>query len=154
MVYFQTKNLDLDKFWRVLQWKMPVYYTAIWFILLLFGVTCVHLSYFMVILYIFFTFWYVALRKIWQPCIGVDFGHKVHNCRPSEANDKRRTLCHSGFVFGGMPTRCTTHIIGNWLFAVASVVGRVTRCVGEKLAQNVAQSVHVKIRTWLLPCKK
>jgi hypothetical protein len=26
MVYFQTKNCNLDQFWRVLQWKMLVYY--------------------------------------------------------------------------------------------------------------------------------
>jgi hypothetical protein len=30
MAYFQTKNPDLGKFWRVLQRKMLVYFTAIW----------------------------------------------------------------------------------------------------------------------------
>jgi hypothetical protein len=32
MAYFQTKNPTLGKFWRVLQWKMLVYFTAIWYI--------------------------------------------------------------------------------------------------------------------------
>jgi hypothetical protein len=29
MVYFQTKNTSLGKFWRALQWKMLVYFMAI-----------------------------------------------------------------------------------------------------------------------------
>jgi hypothetical protein len=29
MVYFQTKNTNLGKFWKVLQWKMLVYFMAI-----------------------------------------------------------------------------------------------------------------------------
>jgi hypothetical protein len=28
--FFQTKNTNLGKFWRVLQWKMLVYFMAIW----------------------------------------------------------------------------------------------------------------------------
>jgi hypothetical protein len=62
MAYFQTKNPDLGKFWRVLQWKMLVYYTAIWFILRLhvFGIFYGYLVY-------FFSFWHDAPRKIWQP---------------------------------------------------------------------------------------
>jgi hypothetical protein len=38
MACFQTKNPDLGKFWRVLQWKMLVYFMAIWSILLPFGI--------------------------------------------------------------------------------------------------------------------
>jgi hypothetical protein len=30
MAFYQTKNPTLGKFWRVLQWKMLVYYLAIW----------------------------------------------------------------------------------------------------------------------------
>jgi hypothetical protein len=30
MVYFKTKNRNLGTFWRVLQWKMLVYYVDIW----------------------------------------------------------------------------------------------------------------------------
>jgi hypothetical protein len=40
MVYFQTKNPNLGKFGRVLQWKMLVYFMAIWYILRSFGIVC------------------------------------------------------------------------------------------------------------------
>jgi hypothetical protein len=40
MVCFQTKNSDLGKFWRVLQWKILVYFIAIWSILRPFGIFC------------------------------------------------------------------------------------------------------------------
>jgi hypothetical protein len=45
MVYFETKNSNLGKFWRVLQWKMLAYFVAIWFwsILWPFGIFCCHL---------------------------------------------------------------------------------------------------------------
>jgi hypothetical protein len=29
MAYFQTQNPNLNKFWRVLQWKMLAYYMSI-----------------------------------------------------------------------------------------------------------------------------
>jgi hypothetical protein len=73
MVYFQTQNPYLGKFWKVLQWKMlvflkpfclfygeMVYFMAIWYSLWSFGIFCGHLVY-------FFKFWYVVARKIWQP---------------------------------------------------------------------------------------
>jgi hypothetical protein len=60
MEYFQTKNRNLGKFWRVLQWKMWVYFMNIWSILW-------PLIYSMIIRYIFcgnlvhfFTFWYIV----------------------------------------------------------------------------------------------
>jgi hypothetical protein len=34
MVYFQTKNTNLGKFWRFLKWKMFIYSVVIWNILL------------------------------------------------------------------------------------------------------------------------
>jgi hypothetical protein len=46
MVSFQTKNPNLGKFWRVLYWKMLLYFMAIWNIwdiLCPFGTFCVHL---------------------------------------------------------------------------------------------------------------
>jgi hypothetical protein len=80
MVYFQTKNPNLGKLWRVLKWNMSVYYVAIWSILWSFGVFYRHLVYFMVIWYMLWTFltfyghlvyfspfWYVVPGKIWQP---------------------------------------------------------------------------------------
>jgi hypothetical protein len=53
MAYFQTKNPNLGRFWRVLQWKM-VYFTVIWSILrplgifsgYLFGIIYDYLVYF------------------------------------------------------------------------------------------------------------
>jgi hypothetical protein len=42
----QVWNPDLGKFWRLLQWKMLVYYISVWYILRLFGILCGHLVYF------------------------------------------------------------------------------------------------------------
>jgi hypothetical protein len=60
-MYFQTKNQNLGNFLRVLAMEDVgifhghlVNFTAIWYILWTFG--------------IFFTFWYLVPRKIWQPC--------------------------------------------------------------------------------------
>jgi hypothetical protein len=68
MVCFQTKNSNLGKFWRVLQWKMLVlfngllvHFTAFCYILWTFGTVCGNLVY-------IFPFRYFAARKIWQPC--------------------------------------------------------------------------------------
>jgi hypothetical protein len=33
MAYFQTRNPDLGKFWRILQWKMLIYLMTIWSII-------------------------------------------------------------------------------------------------------------------------
>jgi hypothetical protein len=77
MVSFQTKNPNLGKFWRALDWKMLTYFMAIWnishtfgifyvnvfvhlvhfvfiwYILCSFGTFCVHLVHFVFIWYIF-----------------------------------------------------------------------------------------------------
>jgi hypothetical protein len=53
MVCFQTKNPNLGKFWRVLQWKMLVYLMTIWSILRPFDVFNAHLFNFVVTWYIF-----------------------------------------------------------------------------------------------------
>jgi uncharacterized Tic20 family protein len=53
MVYFQTKNPDMGKFYRLWQWKMLVYFIAVWSILRPFGIFCGHLVYFMVSWYDF-----------------------------------------------------------------------------------------------------
>jgi hypothetical protein len=36
--FFKPKNPNLGKFWRVLQWKILVYFMAIWYILWPFGI--------------------------------------------------------------------------------------------------------------------
>jgi hypothetical protein len=67
MVCFQTKNPNLGKFWRFLQWKIMLYFMAIWsiwYILLHYGIFCGHLV-------CFDPFWYIVPRKIWQPCCQV-----------------------------------------------------------------------------------
>jgi hypothetical protein len=38
MVYFQTKNPNLGKFWKALDWKMLIYFIAIGNILRIFGI--------------------------------------------------------------------------------------------------------------------
>jgi hypothetical protein len=45
MVYIQTKVHNLGKFWRVLQWKLLVYFMAICYILGPFVKFCGHLVY-------------------------------------------------------------------------------------------------------------
>jgi hypothetical protein len=66
MVYFQTQNTNLGKFWRVLQWKLLVYFMAIWSILWPFGLFYGHFGLFCGYLVYFSPFWYVAPRKSWQ----------------------------------------------------------------------------------------
>jgi hypothetical protein len=68
MVCFQTKNPNLGKFLRVLQWKMTVifyghlvHFTVFCFILWTFGIVRGNLVYFP-------PFRYFEPRKIWQPC--------------------------------------------------------------------------------------
>jgi hypothetical protein len=53
MVCFQTKNPNLGQFWRALDWKMFVYFMAIWSILWRFGIFCDHLVHFVFIRFIF-----------------------------------------------------------------------------------------------------
>jgi hypothetical protein len=52
MVHCQTKNPRLGKLCRVLQWKVVVYFMAVWSIVRPFGIFCGHLVYFAAIRYI------------------------------------------------------------------------------------------------------
>jgi hypothetical protein len=56
MVYFQTKIPILGKFWKVLKWKLLVYFIALWFVLQPFGIYYCCLVYFIVVWYIFGSF--------------------------------------------------------------------------------------------------
>jgi hypothetical protein len=67
MACFETKNPNLGKFWRVFQWKMLVYFVAIWFILRPFGIVCARLVYFMVSCYIFHRFGMLYKEKSGNP---------------------------------------------------------------------------------------
>jgi hypothetical protein len=49
MVCFQTKNFTVGKFWRVLLWKILVYFMTIWSILQPLEIFNGHLVYFVVI---------------------------------------------------------------------------------------------------------
>jgi hypothetical protein len=77
-VIFSIRNLNLGKFWRVLEWKMFIYSVVIWNILLPFGVHiswqfgkfCCHLVFILLPVLVCFT------KKIWQPCF-------LHNCKIS-----------------------------------------------------------------------
>jgi hypothetical protein len=53
MVCFQTKNPNLGKFWRVLDWVRFIYFTAIWKILSIFEIFHDQLVHFVFIWYIF-----------------------------------------------------------------------------------------------------
>jgi hypothetical protein len=66
MVRFQTKQPNLGKFWRVLQWKMLVYFMETWSILQSF-VILMEIWYSSSKFGIFFPLWYFLPRKIWQP---------------------------------------------------------------------------------------
>jgi hypothetical protein len=48
MAYLQTKNPNFGKFWRVLQWKMLLYFMSSWTVLLPLGIFCVQLAFFII----------------------------------------------------------------------------------------------------------
>jgi hypothetical protein len=56
MVYFQAKNPNLGKFWRVVKWKMFGLFKTFWSILRLFGIFCSHLVCFVAVWYILWSF--------------------------------------------------------------------------------------------------
>jgi hypothetical protein len=65
---FQTKNHNLGIYQRDLVYVLYgrlVYFTAIWYILWLFGIFLAIGNIFGYLVY-FFPFWYVVPRKIWQ----------------------------------------------------------------------------------------
>jgi hypothetical protein len=55
MVYFQTKNPNLGKFWRALDRKILIYFIAICYILRTFAIFCDQWVHFAFIRYIFFS---------------------------------------------------------------------------------------------------
>jgi hypothetical protein len=67
MVYFQTKNPNLGKFWRAFELKMLVYFMIFWNILRPFGIFYGHLKYFMAIWNILWSFgiFYGYFMAIW-----------------------------------------------------------------------------------------
>jgi hypothetical protein len=67
MVCFQTKNQKLGTFWRVLQWKIMVYFMVIWSILRPFDIFYGHLVYLVVIGYSFPRFGILHQEKSGNP---------------------------------------------------------------------------------------
>jgi hypothetical protein len=70
MVYFQTKNPNLGKFLRALDWKMLIYFMAIWNIFRTFGIFYVfydHLVHFTFIWYIFSGYGFTHHEKSGNP---------------------------------------------------------------------------------------
>jgi hypothetical protein len=70
MVSFQTKNPNLGKFWRVLQWKRLVYFMDTFSILRPLEIFYGHLVYFVVIWYIFSRFGILYQEKYGNPASG------------------------------------------------------------------------------------
>jgi hypothetical protein len=73
---FSNKNPRLGKFWRVLEWKMLVFYdyleyfTSIWYYLWPFGMIFGHLV-------LFSQIGMFGPRKIWQPWRGLHIIHYI-----------------------------------------------------------------------------
>jgi hypothetical protein len=67
MVCFQTKNPNLGKFWRVLQWKKMVYFTDTWSSLWSFVIFYGHLEKLLVIWYILSRFGILHKEKSGNP---------------------------------------------------------------------------------------
>jgi hypothetical protein len=67
MVSFQTKNPNLGKFWRVLLWKLLLYFMTIWPILQPLEIFYGHLRYFVAFWYIFPRFGILDQEKSGNP---------------------------------------------------------------------------------------
>jgi hypothetical protein len=113
MAYFEIKNPNLAKFWRVLQWKMLVYFKSIWSTLRPFGayILCPFGIFYGYLVY-FFRFGMLHEYKSGSP--GSFFrsiemkGYDEHNVRhpgwslaPNVQDPRLRLLGHPG----GYPTK-------------------------------------------------
>jgi hypothetical protein len=92
MVYFQTKSPNLGKFWRVLQWKMLVYFMSVWNISLPFAILYGHLVHFLLIWYIFS----VLVCSSKSNLATLTWGLVHHAC--FHARDGKRGDCSSKYV--------------------------------------------------------
>jgi hypothetical protein len=73
MAFFQTKNPNLGKFWRVLRCKILAFFMNIWSILPPFWYILCSFGNFYGYLVYFSQFWSVVTRTIWQPCSEAGF---------------------------------------------------------------------------------
>jgi hypothetical protein len=124
MAYFQNKNPNLGKLWRVLQCKMLVHFMAIWiifrqfgifvtiwYILQPFGIFWDTLVYFVAIWYILwpfdifygyfvfiFLFWYSVPGKIWQPSAEPDSQVlKIKKCFHEKKSNHKKSFPRPDF---------------------------------------------------------
>jgi hypothetical protein len=77
MVYFQTKNPNLGKFWRAMLCKIFVYFMDIWHILRSIGVFYDHLVHFVVIWYIYPHFGMLCQEQSGNPVVHVAIGPSI-----------------------------------------------------------------------------
>jgi hypothetical protein len=70
---FSNQKYHFGKFWRVLHWKLLVYFIAIWSILRQCGIFCAHLIHFIVIWYIFSRFGMLYQEKSGNPVCDCHF---------------------------------------------------------------------------------
>jgi hypothetical protein len=82
MAYFQTKNPDLSKFWKVLQWKVLLNFPSIWYLLWPFGEFFGHLVCFLVIWYILWSFGILCGHLVQFPHFGMFYVQKSGNPVP------------------------------------------------------------------------
>jgi hypothetical protein len=72
MVNYQTKNPNLGKFWRALDWTMLIYFMAIWTILQTFGIFYGHFGVYCM------TIWYILCKfGTFFPGFGVMYQEKA-----------------------------------------------------------------------------
>jgi hypothetical protein len=105
MVCFQTKNPNLGKFWRALDWKMLICFMVIWNILWPFGIFYDHLVQFVFIWYIFPVFGIMHKEKSGNPASG--------QSTSSKKNKLKKVLANTCFRFVG-PT--FDSVILSWIF--------------------------------------
>jgi hypothetical protein len=85
MVCFRTKNHNLGKFWRALEWKLLVYFMVIWNILRSFVIFYGHLEYFTAIWYSLWPFGNVVV--IWH-----NFPRFGKLCREKSGNPDLKSI--------------------------------------------------------------
>jgi hypothetical protein len=71
MVYFQTKNPNLGKFWNAIDWKMLRYFMAICNIFWALGIFYDHLVHFVFFWCIFSSFGFMSQEKSGNPDEGI-----------------------------------------------------------------------------------
>jgi hypothetical protein len=148
MVYFQTKNSYLGKFWRFLQWKMLVYFIYIWSILRQFDIFYGQLVYFVVIWYLFPRFGIVYQEESGNPASqGVIFVSR-HFLRLQNCACRFGTLKVAG-LSPDVGSICWQHVelnANNVLNAITHIQG--LRFQAHMCNSNCEADVFRRTHTW------